>query len=355
MNAQTAISVRLTDLAPQLDTFREDFCAGLRHPMKQVAPKYFYDAAGSWLFDRICETEEYFPARVEKRLLRRHLGEICRLVGPRCRLVELGSGSSEKTRFLLNRLDKPAAYVPIDISREHLCASVEGLAQAYPRIEMLPVCADYTKQFTLPEASRSHRRTVFFFPGSTIGNMDPAEALRFLRRLAREAMPGDGFLVGISLQTDPHVLERAYNDAAGITAAFNLNLLRRAREELGAEIDPESFTHQAVYDRRGARIEMRLVSLCDQEVRVGDEVFSFREGEYIVTEHSYKFTDAGFRRLANQAGFRSVRGWSDRRKRFSIHYYARREAGAEGESEPAPHLSKRLSIFPLPAVQRPPS
>jgi dimethylhistidine N-methyltransferase len=316
----------LLDLAPRTDTFREDFCNGLRQQPKQVPPKYFYDAVGSLLFERICETEEYFVTRVEKVLLRRHLGEICRLIGPRARLVEFGSGNSEKTCLLLNCLPLLAAYVPMDISRKHLQTSASQLAEAYPHVELLPVCADYTAHFELPRPSCLFRRTVFFFPGSTIGNMTPDEALAFLRRVASESEPGDGFLIGIGLQTDPQVLERAYNDASGVTARFNLNLLRRACKELGAEIDLDAFAHEAIYDSQHARIEMRLVSLRAQVVRVGSETFSFRESEPLITEYSHKFTDAGFRRLAEAAGFRPMRSWSDQGQRMSIHYLVRGEA-----------------------------
>lgn len=319
---------RLTDFEPRLDTFREDFRSGLRRRPKRLSPKYFYDAAGSRLFDRICELEEYFPARVEKRILGKHLGEICRLLGPRCRLVEFGSGSSDKTRFLLDRLADPVAYVPVDISRNHLVRAARQLAGLYPRVEMLPVCADYTSFYETPSSSRPCRRTVFFFPGSTLGNFDPEEGLRFLRGVAEQASPGDGLLIGIALQTDRRVLERAYNDAAGVTAAFNLNLLRRARNELGASIDRNSFAHEAVYDEPRARIEMRLVSLFNQFVALDGERFPFERGEHLVTEYSHKFTDAGFLDTAGRAGFRARKHWSDASRRFSVHYLTRSDEEA---------------------------
>jgi dimethylhistidine N-methyltransferase len=323
MNLRTSESkVRLMDLRPDPGKFREDFCQGLRRRPRQIAPKYFYDEAGSRLFERICETEEYFPARVEHELLRRHLDEICRLMGQHVRLVEFGSGNSQKTRWLLNHLPALNAYVPIDISRQHLAANAELLAGAYPEVEILPVCADYTEEIVLPSSPRPAARTVFFFPGSTIGNMTRPEAVDFLRRLGRESAPGDGLLIGIALQAEPKLLERAYNDSTGVTAAFNLNLLQRARRELGAQVDPGQFFHQAIYDPRHARIEMRLVSRRAQVMQVGGESFSIDKGDYLITEFSHKFTNRSFARLGQEAGFQPLRAWNDPQRRMAIHYFA---------------------------------
>lgn len=300
--------------------FRSDFHAGLRKRPRILVPKYFYDAKGSELFDRICGLEEYYPFRVEKTLLREHAREISRLAGRECRVVEYGSGSSEKTRLLLESLRDPVAYIPIDISGEQLHQSAKEFAGAYPGVEVLPVCADYTEDYKLPSVARAFRRTLFFFPGSTIGNFLLRDAMRFLRRIAEEAERGDGLLVGIALQTDRAVLERAYNDAAGLTAAFNLNILRRARDELGAKIDVDGFAHQAIYDAERSRIEMRLVSRREQAIELDGVTYPFRAGEVLVTEYSHKYTDAGFIALASRAGFRSEAFWTDPRGLFSIHF-----------------------------------
>lgn len=323
MNVLTLPVIRVVDFKPRRDTFREDFREGLRRDPKQIPPKYFYDAEGSRLFDRICELEEYFPTRTENDLLYRHSEEVCALVGSGCRLVEYGSGSSDKTRLLLDRLETPAAYVPIEISREHLLKATGTLARRYPEVEMLPVCADYTEPYQAPTPARRYRKTLFFFPGSTIGNFLPEEALGFLKGVGQQAVPGDGLLIGIGLQTDQAVLERAYNDAAGVTAAFNRNLLERARRELGVAINPASFRHEAVYDRTYHRIEMRLVCQHKQAFELDGELFKIRPGEHIVTEYSHKFTDAGFVRMAAQAGFHAERAWTDPSERFSIHYLER--------------------------------
>lgn len=305
------------------NNFRTDFREGLRRTPKLLPPKYFYNAIGSELFEQICELEEYFPTRVEKALLRKHGSAIARLTGPQCRVVEFGSGNSEKIRLLFEHLDAPVDYVPIDISTEHLRHSAEKLARAHPEVEVLPVAADYTADYDLPLSAHRHRRTLFFFPGSTIGNFLRSEAQDFLRHVARMALPEDGFLVGIALQATREVLERAYNDSAGLTAAFNLNILRRAQTELGAQLDLQGFRHEAVYDAGQARIEMRLVSKRPQVIELDDERFEFDQDEVLITEYSHKFMDEGFIELATEAGFRSVDFWTDPGQRFSIHYLAR--------------------------------
>lgn len=301
-------------------SMRAEVLAGLRRRQKELPPKLFYDERGSQLFDQICELEEYYPTRTELAITRAFTHEIAALVGPNCLLVEYGSGSSLKTRILLDRLVAPAAYVPIDISREHLLASAGRIAAAYPGLEVLPVAADYTADFTLPAPRRSPARVVTYFPGSTIGNLHPHEAVRLLGQIAVQVGVGGGLLIGVDLQKDRATLERAYDDAAGVTAAFNLNLLARLNRELGADFQLEQFQHRAVYNEQLHRIEMHLVSLRPQLAHVGDVQFAFAQGEHILTECSYKYTLAGFATLARRAGFTVRRAWTDAAGRFSVQY-----------------------------------
>ncbi len=317
----TAIAeLELRDYEPGLDTFREEVLWGLRLQPKRLPCKFFYDEIGSHLFDRICDLEEYYLTRVEMEILQRHGTEMAAALGPECRLIEYGSGSGLKTRMLLDHLDRPRSYVPIDISREQLMSSAAQLAGAYPGLQVRPVCADYTATFDLPAENPPGRRTVAFFPGSTIGNFEPAEAVEFLRRVATTCQRGGGLLIGVDLKKDPGVLHRAYNDRHGVTAAFNLNLLARLQRELGAEIHLDQFAHYAPYNPCLGRIEMHLVSLADQLARIGNAVIFFRQGESILTEYSYKYNFHDFAQLVAQAGFDVEQVWTDERHRFSVQY-----------------------------------
>ena len=279
----------LTDLHPAVADLESEFLSGLMQSPKTLPCKFFYDQQGSMLFEQICELDEYYVTRTELSILRSHIAEICGWCGPEAMIVELGSGSSLKTRLLLDHLEDPAAYAPIDISRTQLLEAAGELHREYACLELLPVCADYSQPLTLPEPSRSAARTVIYFPGSTIGNFTPGQAEDFLRRIASWCQPGDGLLIGIDLQKEPEVLRRAYNDSKGITARFNMNLLRRANDELGARFDLSSFKHEALYDSHEGRIEMRLVSLRDQRVQMAGEHIDFARGEPITTEYSYKY------------------------------------------------------------------
>lgn len=310
--------IRLTDLRPTAADFRAEFLAGLELTPKRLPSKFFYDDRGSRLFDRICDLPEYYPTRTERAILAARAAEIRRFCGPGCRLVELGSGSSAKTRNLFDTLDRPVAYVPVDIARGHLRRAAAAVAEEYPDLEVLPVCADYTQPLELPLPDRGTGRTVIFFPGSSIGNFEPEEAAAFLGRIARWTDPGDRLLVGIDLEKDRAVLERAYNDAAGVTAAFNLNLLVRANEELGARFVIERFRHQAIYDAIRQRIEMHLVSAGDQEVPIERVYVRLAAGERIVTEHSYKYRPEQFARLADAEGWSRRECWTDARGWFAV-------------------------------------
>jgi dimethylhistidine N-methyltransferase len=305
---------------PKTERFLPEVLRGLRKPAKELPCKYFYDERGSRLFDEICELDEYYLTRTELAILDRHAPEIAGLLGPACLVIEFGSGSGLKTRLLLDALPEPAAYVPVDLAQEHLLRSADELRARYPGLEVLPVCADFTADLELPTPRKPAARRAVYFPGSTIGNFGPRAAHRLLRRIARLCGPGGALLVGTDLQKDAAVLEPAYDDARGVTAAFNLNLLRRINRELGADFDLDAFRHRAVYNRARGRIEMHLVSLRDQAVRIGGEIFSFAEGESVRSECSYKYDLGRFRAQAAAAGLDVARVWTDERRLFAVQY-----------------------------------
>lgn len=316
---QPVVRPRLHDFGPQRDDFRWQVLRGLRQARKQVPCKFFYDQRGSELFDQICQLPEYYPTRTELGIMARHAAHMAAALGPRCRVVEFGSGSSTKTRLLLDHLQDPAAYIPLDISREHLLDAARRIEAAYPGLSVLPVCADYTTRFSLPEAAGA-LRTIIYFPGSTIGNFDPHEARAFLLAAAERAGAGGGLLIGVDLKKDPALLHRAYNDAAGVTARFNLNLLARINRELDADFDLDQFAHYALYNPRLGRIEMHLVSRRAQTASVGHHRFDFREGETIFTESSYKYTLDEFASLALASGWHVAQTWTDDQRLFSVQY-----------------------------------
>lgn len=320
MKTEVCGDVVLRDFEPAVASFQSEFLEGMKRRPKMIPCKFFYDERGSQLFDRICKLDEYYLTRTETGILRDNMAEIASVCGPRCVVVEPGSGSSVKTRLLLDHLEDPVAYVPIDISRAHLVRAAEALNGDYFPLEVLPVCADYHQALRLPQPARSPRRTLVFFPGSTIGNFRPAEVVNFLQRMAAWCEPGDGLLIGVDLRKDPEILRRAYNDSRGITAAFNLNLLQRANAELGANFQPNHFRHEATYDPEAGRIEMRLISLCGQQILVAGEPLDFSAGEAVTTEFSYKYSIEGFRKLAATAGWHSERVWTDKRGWFSVRF-----------------------------------
>lgn len=306
------------DLGHARDDFRADVLAGLARAEKQLPAKYFYDAKGSRLFDQITELPEYYPTRTELGILRAHAEDIAELAGPQATVVEFGAGSSIKIRLLLDAVDAQA-FVPIDISGEHLRAAADELAVDYPQIDMIAVCADFTRKLTLPDDVPRDNR-LGFFPGSTIGNFTPAEARQFLRHSATLLGPGSGLVIGVDLKKDRHVLHAAYNDAAGVTAEFNMNLLRRINRELRGQFDLKAFRHKAFYNEAEGRIEMHLESLRDQTVHVAGAQVPFRRGETIHTENSCKYTVAEFQVLAADAGYAAVTVWTDADKLFSLHF-----------------------------------
>ena len=299
--------------------FAHDLKEALGQRPRSISPKYFYDVQGSLLFDRICTLPEYYPTRTETAILSTHARHIAAQIGPRAEIVEFGAGSLTKVRLLLDALDRPARYLPIDISAEHLGTCATALRCDYPALDVLPVTADYTQRLLLPASLPGGGRRVGFFPGSTIGNFTPQEALHFLR-VACQVLRGGALLLGADLIKDPAVLHAAYNDAQGVTAAFNLNLLERANRELGTDFVPQRFAHSAFYNAPLQRIEMHLVSRCRQHVTLSGERHEFDEGETLHTENSYKFTIDGLRMLAERAGFRPGSVWTDDAGLFSVHW-----------------------------------
>jgi dimethylhistidine N-methyltransferase len=311
--------INLIDLAPTEESFREAVLEGLSRERKAIPCKFLYDARGSELFERICELPEYYPTRTERRVLWRRADEIAALAGPRPQLVEFGSGSSEKTRTLLEAL-QPSCYVPIDISRDQLEAAALELTREFDGLEIVPICADYTRDDFIPVLPSSGNTRIGFFPGSTIGNLEPEEAEAFLDRCATVLGAGGGMVIGVDLRKDRAVLDAAYNDAQGVTAAFNLNLLERMNRELDGSFDLSRFAHEAFYDEGESRIEIYIRSLTRQHVRVAGRTIVFDAYERIHTEYSYKYDIETFQRLAGRAGFYPEAAWTDPRALFSVHF-----------------------------------
>jgi dimethylhistidine N-methyltransferase len=300
------------------DSFREDLIAGLSQPQKQIPPKYFYDAAGSRLFDRICRLREYYPTRTELAILRANLAAMARFAGAGCELIEYGSGASRKTRMLIGAL-RPAVYVPVDISEAALAGAAQRLARDFDWLHIFAVAGDFSQPLRLPVyRARPGRRRLVYFPGSTIGNFTPEDAQAFLRMTRGQVGRAGAMLVGVDLKKDANLLHAAYNDARGVTAAFNLNVLARANRELGADFDLRRFGHYAFYNPALGRIEMHLVSLARQSVAVGEHRFALERGETIHSENSYKYSTEDFAALAAEAGFRAERVWQDRRGWFAV-------------------------------------
>ncbi len=301
--------------------FCDDVVHGLTQPQKELACKYFYDEQGSKLFDAICRLEEYYPTRTETALLETYATEIAGLIGPGVCLIEYGCGSLVKTRLLIDALDRPSQFVPIDISEDHLLRSAGELAEDYPNLDVLPQVADFTQALALPKMmSGKEAKRVGFFPGSTIGNFDHEAAVGFLQGVSETLGEGGGLLIGVDLKKDTDILVQAYDDAAGVTAAFNLNVIERINRELGGDFDVSAFRHQALFNAREGRIEMYLVSLKQQTVHIQGFDFAFAEGETIHTENSYKYHIKEFETLAAKAGFATVKTWVDENDLFSVNY-----------------------------------
>jgi dimethylhistidine N-methyltransferase len=310
------------DLEPAAADFQASVIDGLSSSPKRLACKFFYDDFGLDLFGKICETEEYYVTRTETALLRDIGPDLARLAGPGCTVIELGAGSDLKIRLLLDALDMPAQYVPVDISPGPLQDAARAVARDYPGLRVGAVCADFTAPMDVPEAAIAETRgtRIGFFPGSTIGNFSPPEAQSFLQGLHPLLGAGGALLIGVDLRKDTARLNAAYNDAAGYTAAFNLNILHRASHELDCDIDPRAFEHYAFYNEAEGRIEMHLRSLSKQILRVGVRSFELEQGELVHTENSYKYSLDGFADVTKAAGYTAVAHWTDPEKLFSIHY-----------------------------------
>ena len=293
---------------------------GLDQEEKSISPKYFYDEHGSQLFDQITRLPEYYITETEIGIMLGNVDEIVALVGAQASLIEFGSGSSLKTRVLLEHLDKLAVYVPVDISEEHLLASAQQIGDEFPDIEVLPVVADFTKNFDLPHPALMPLRNIVYFPGSTIGNFRRDAALDLLKVMRHEAKDSGALLIGVDLQKDPDIIESAYNDSEGVTAAFNVNILRHLNRDYGADFDLDNFSHDARYDPDEGRVVIRLVSGKDQVAQLGGRSIDIADGEAILTEYSHKYTLEGFAGMAEEAGFRVEKVWTDTNKLFSVQY-----------------------------------
>lgn len=315
---QTAAAFRFYDYHPAPADLHAEVIRGLGRKTRSIPPKFFYDEEGSRLFNAICATPEYYLTRVEMGIIRRNVAEIAGHISSGCLLIEPGSGDCRKVRELL-AATRPHAYVPMDISRACLQRAAGNLAAEFPWLEVRAVCADFTAPIDLPCLPKGPRR-VAFFPGSSIGNFDPRHAVDFLSNIAATVQPGGGLLIGVDLKKDSAVLNAAYNDAQGLTAAFNLNLLVRINRDLGANFKKKQFRHHAFYNQAEGRIEMHLVSETTQRVLIGDRCFDFQPGDGIHTENSYKYTIGEFQDLAWQAGFRTAQVWTDAGRFFSVHY-----------------------------------
>lgn len=308
---------------PQLSTsekFLAEVRAGLGRTDRELPCKYFYDERGSQLFEEICGLEEYYLTRTELALMHAHVGAMAEVLGPECMVIEYGSGSGIKTRLLLEHLADPIAYVPIDLAAEALSQTASELSALFPQLEIKPLLADFAGSFSVPTSRRTPRRRVLYFPGSTLGNFGPPEAEILLKRVASLVGPGGAMLLGIDLRKPLDILEPAYDDSRGVTAAFNLNLLARINRELGADFNLAAFRHRAFYNTSRHCIEMHLVSTRRQSVHLAGETYTFADGESVRTERSYKYDVDEFSAWVVRTGLRVEQVWTDDRRRFAVLY-----------------------------------
>ena len=318
MNKSSLQRYQFFDQHPEIADFRADIIRGLSSPEPYISPKYFYDEAGSRLFEEICNSDEYYPTRTEVGIIRTNIDDIVEVLGKDCLLIEPGSGDSYKVRLLLDAL-RPIAYLPIDISKRYLQDEAQKLAAEFTWLNVHAICADFTGKLELPYHVESTDK-VAFFPGSTIGNFVPELAVKVLEEIRMMVGKDGGLLIGVDLQKDTGILNAAYNDKKGYTAEFNKNLLVRINRELGADFNVDLFQHHAFFNEDEHRIEMHLVCMQDQQVKIDDQMFQFKKDQSILTEYSHKYSVEGFQKLAEQAGFKSVKTWVDDDRLFSVHY-----------------------------------
>jgi len=311
-------AIQFYDLHPEPENFYSQILDGLKNKQKKISPKFFYDQKGSQIFDQITDLPEYYLTRTEKKILENNLQDIANCIDEGCLLIDPGSGSCEKVKILLDKI-KPSIYIPMEISKSHLKSSSENLSKEYPWLDIHAVCVDFTVTDELPFTSENVQK-VAFFPGSTIGNFEPEEAISILKNIATMVGSGGGLLIGVDLKKDKSTLEAAYSDEAGITAEFNYNLLTRINRELDANFLLDKFNHHAFYNKEHDRMESHLVSQCQQTVIINSHSFEFLSGESIHTENSYKYSIEEFNTIASQAGFRDKKVWTDSDDLFSVHY-----------------------------------
>lgn len=324
MTTEPSSTLDVHNFEPPEAVFRREVLEGLRQTPKTLPCKYMYDERGSQLFDDICELPEYYPTRTELSIMREHADEMAEALGENCLLIEYGSGSSIKTRLLLEAMKDPAAYVPLDISLEHLAKSAAKLSKLFPGLQVMPICADYTADFELPQPAKPAQNTAVYFPGSTIGNFVRGEAVEFLRHIAEVVGKGGELLIGVDIKKDVATMEAAYNDAAGVTAAFNFNLLTRFNRELDADIDLDTFRFRATWNELESRIDSHFISNIEQTVHIGGEAVHFDKDERVRTECSYKYALDDFASIADQAGFEVRKVWMDDNNLFSVQYLVAR-------------------------------
>ena len=307
-----------------MDSSRQDFERDLLNALSQtnkhISPKYFYDVKGSLLFDQICDLPEYYPTRTELLILKKHAEDIAKHMGAKAELIELGAGSLTKVRFLLRKMDSPISFLPMDISGEHLNAAAKELSFEFPKLNIKPIVADYSKDWSLPPCMQEAQRRIAFFPGSTIGNFSPHEVQEFFANCV-EHLPGGALLLGVDLLKAPNIIHQAYNDAQGVTASFNLNLLVRANKELNSNFDLAQFSHWAFYNAPMHRIEMHLVSMKKQEIKIDKQIFTLEEGETLHTENSYKFSLDSIQKIAMSQGLDVGPVWTDPKRWFGLIWF----------------------------------
>lgn len=321
MSVNTRI-IEFFDLTVKSNNILKEVLVGLSKSQKSIPPKFLYDKKGSDLFEKICLLPEYYPTRTENKILRENVQEMVELIGPDALVIEPGSGNGDKVRHLLRKLKNPKGYIPIEISRDILLKMTNELNDEFSELNVIPVCADFTGDLELPLTVDSYSgKKVIFFPGSTIGNLLPIEAIRILKKFGKLISSGGGLLIGVDLKKDSKIFELAYDDPQGITATFNLNLLERLNRELNASFDPSNFSHEAFYNEELGRVEMHLKSLIDQLVKVNQTVFRFRKGETIHTENSYKYSVEEFCELCSKAKFEVKRYWKDEKNLFCVYYF----------------------------------